>query len=84
MLLTVVAADAGGAREALGAMAAALPSPLTLFNEPEGGPVAEALRGLGFARYDRQHELVLEPGRPGMRQDIPRKVSNPAGIRQIP
>lgn len=61
MLLTVVAADAGAAREALGAMAAALPSPLTLFNEPEGGPVAEALRGLGFARYDRQHELVLEP-----------------------
>ncbi len=61
MLLTVVAADAGAAREALGAMAGALPSPLTLFNEPEGGPVAEALRGLGFARYDRQHELLLEP-----------------------
>jgi GNAT superfamily N-acetyltransferase len=61
MLLSAVAADAGAARQALGALAGALPAPLTLFNEPEGSPVAEALRGLGFARYDRQHELVLEP-----------------------
>jgi RimJ/RimL family protein N-acetyltransferase len=61
MLLSVVASGDAAARAALGALTEGLPSPLTLFNEPEGTPVDRALRPLGFTRYDRQHELVLEP-----------------------
>jgi GNAT superfamily N-acetyltransferase len=61
MLLSVVAANAGAAREALAGLTASLTPPLTLFNEPEDTHVSGALRPLGFARYDRQHELLLEP-----------------------
>ena len=61
MLLSVVAAEAAWARQALSALVSHLPSPVTLFNEPEDTPVEAALRGLGFSRYDRQQELILDP-----------------------
>jgi GNAT superfamily N-acetyltransferase len=61
MLLSVVAAHGDAARQAVAALAASLAPPVTLFNEPEDTHVGAVLRPLGFARYDRQHELILEP-----------------------
>jgi RimJ/RimL family protein N-acetyltransferase len=61
MLLSVAAAEEEPARDALLSLAGHLPSPLTLFNEPDDTPVGSVLPTLGFARYDRQHELLLEP-----------------------
>jgi hypothetical protein len=61
MLLSVAATAEEPARDALLSLAGHLPSPLTLFNEPDDTPVGAVLPTLGFARYDRQHELLLEP-----------------------
>jgi len=60
-LLGVAAVGAEEAAAALEALVGGLPTPVVLFNEPTGTPVDAVLAETGFVRYDRQHELALEP-----------------------
>jgi RimJ/RimL family protein N-acetyltransferase len=60
-LLGVAAAAPDDAGSALAALVGGLPAPVVLFNEPGGTSVDAALGETGFFRYDRQHELALEP-----------------------